>query len=365
MTFDSNGRAHRGKGIGGGQFLHRQGTAPGIELPDNLVSIGRVAEELGVSTSWIRQLANDGRIPSGTTSGGHRRFDLDAVQRALKQDAEPKSFTRDLDGLKEDVFWSDVEQELGHVPPRARRILRHGFTEMVNNAIDHSRGEQVTVLVEDDGSSITVSIRDDGIGAFRHLSEHFGLPEIEDALIEIPKGKRTSAPERHAGEGLFFTLRMMDRAGISANGFTLQAQTRDDTEFAQGISDVHQGTEVAFRISRDTEREIADVFNRFTVLDEESGIHSFSRTTVPAHIIRAEGGFVARSEAKRVAAGLDEHRHAIFDASQLAVIGQGFADELFRVWQNAHPGTELRVKGANPVVRRMIQRTGFQGEFIA
>jgi hypothetical protein len=43
-------------------------------------------------------------------------------------------------------------------------------------------------------------------------------------------------------------------------------------------------------------------------------------------------------------------------------IGQPFADEIFRVFANAHPGTPMRIKGASPAIERMIAHVRASGE---
>lgn len=44
------------------------------------------------------------------------------------------------------------------------------------------------------------------------------------------------------------------------------------------------------------------------------------------------------------------------DFTAVPLIGQGFADELFRVWHNQHPAVDLKVVGANRGVALMINR---------
>ena len=43
------------------------------------------------------------------------------------------------------------------------------------------------------------------------------------------------------------------------------------------------------------------------------------------------------------------------DFSGVEKIGQGFAHELFVVWQNAHPSVKLIAAGENENVKRMIR----------
>ena len=66
--------------------------------------------------------------------------------------------------------------------------------------------------------------------------------------------------------------------------------------------------------------------------------------------------FVSRSEAKRLLHGLERFREVVLDFARVTEVGQGFADELFRVWAGAHPDTQLRPTNAVPEVRFMIER---------
>ena len=45
----------------------------------------------------------------------------------------------------------------------------------------------------------------------------------------------------------------------------------------------------------------------------------------------------------------------VFDCADIEFMGQGFADEIFRVFQTRHPEVELVVTNANESVAGMIQ----------
>ena len=65
---------------------------------------------------------------------------------------------------------------------------------------------------------------------------------------------------------------------------------------------------------------------------------------------------VARSEAKRLLHGLEKLEEVMLDFQGVRSVGQGFADEVFRVWAQAHPGTRLVAEHMNDVVRFMVER---------
>src|ERR1700722_1729963 len=129
-----------------------------MESADSGVRIGEVAAYLGLSSSRIRQLADSGAIPSTRSSGGQRLFDLGEVRAALARRSLPldpltaaeeatPSWHRELTllGLSEDVVWARIQDDLGLQDSPARRIMRFAFTEMLNNAIDHSSSETASI----------------------------------------------------------------------------------------------------------------------------------------------------------------------------------------------------------------------------
>ena len=122
---------------------------------ENLVRVADVARELGLSPTRIRQLADAEVIPSSRTPGGHRLFDLGAVRAAIARRTLPEdpltvateatpSWRHELTllGLSEDVVWRRVAEDL-HLDKEspAGKIMSYVFTEMLNNAIDHSGSE--------------------------------------------------------------------------------------------------------------------------------------------------------------------------------------------------------------------------------
>lgn len=65
---------------------------------------------------------------------------------------------------------------------------------------------------------------------------------------------------------------------------------------------------------------------------------------------------MTRSEAKRLVRRFEDFREVVVDFEGVRRIGQGFADEVFRVWANDHPDVHLvpihMVRAVEFMVRR-------------
>jgi hypothetical protein len=256
-------------------------------------------------------------------------------------------------GLEEDHVWREATGALPMIvgaEPNVRSILTYAFTEMLNNAIDHSRGEEARVMAWTSGPFV-FEVHDDGVGVYRHLRERLGLEDDLAALQQLVKGRETTAPDRHTGEGIFFTSRAVDRFELDANGlrWTVDAARQDH---AVGEAPDHPGTRVRWEVDPVTRRALDEVFTPF--VDPDS--LRFERTVVPLRLFETEGRFVSRAEAKRLGRSLDRFREAVLDFSGIDEIGQGFVDELFRVWARGHPQTRLVPINMSSVVERIVRR---------
>ena len=256
-------------------------------------------------------------------------------------------------GLREDEVWREVAAALPVLATAAAKdaeaVLAYALTEMVNNAVDHSGASTVRVRAGVDGQTIWFEVGDAGAGAFERMRAVLGLHDHLAALQEISKGKRTTAPDRHSGEGLFFTSKMADRFELAANGLSWRVDNlRQD--HAIGTAPAQPGTTVHFTVAVDKREKPEDVFARYT--------HDlqFDTTRTIVKLFSYGVRFVSRSEAKRLLDGLDRFRHVILDFAGVEAVGQGFVDEVFRVWRRAHPEVEIRAENMSPPVAFMVGR---------
>ena len=258
-----------------------------------------------------------------------------------------------LKGLEEDRVWDEVVRQVPKIqdaPSNVRSIMRYAFTEMLNNAIDHSGGTEARVKVWA-RDPLSFEINDDGVGVFLHIRERLDLPDDLAALQQLSKGRETTAPDRHSGEGIFFTSKAVDVFELDANRLRwIVDNSRGDQ--AIGEAPEHAGTRVRCDVDPATPRTLEEVFAPFV----DEGSLRFDRTVVPLALFETEGRFVSRSEAKRLGTRLERFREAVVDFSGVDDIGLAFVDELFRVWTGEHPETSLVPINMSPVVQRLVQR---------
>ncbi|MGH8116681.1 MAG: STAS-like domain-containing protein [Rhodanobacteraceae bacterium] len=65
---------------------------------------------------------------------------------------------------------------------------------------------------------------------------------------------------------------------------------------------------------------------------------------------------ISRSQARQLMERVEGCGAVVLDFADVAWIGQAFADEVFRVFANAHPDVELVPLHAVPAVQQMIRR---------
>ena len=129
--------------------------------------------------------------------------------------------------LKEDFVWRErVLPLFTNHPDNIKDIWEYGFTEMLNNAIDHSGGQEVSIEIMSSPVSHIIMIADDGIGIFRKIKNACNLDDERHAVLELAKGKFTTDPENHTGEGIFFTSRCFDLFNIFSGVVYFNGSTR-------------------------------------------------------------------------------------------------------------------------------------------
>jgi len=259
-----------------------------------------------------------------------------------------------IPGLAEDRVWrEDISEKLGDLPDNVMRIWSYGFSEMFNNAIDHADASEIIIDLERDAVNTQLIIYDNGIGIFKKIQTSLNLLDEKEAVFELSKGKLTTDPKRHSGEGIFFSSRVFDSYEIISNSTSFSHQFGEVEDWVLDNYKVKKGTVICMKLNNHTARKTKDIFDEYSIKDD----YSFSKTVVPVQLAQYENDYlVSRSQAKRILNRLEKFKVVIFDFESVESIGQAFADEIFRVFANQHPEMELLAINTTPEVGQMIRR---------
>ena len=256
-----------------------------------------------------------------------------------------------LNNLEEHEVFKNIDLQTNlrnFISEQAFTIIRYAFTELLNNAIDHSYSQTCSLQVVVDHYNVNFLIRDFGIGIFHSISSKFDLNDEYEALGELLKGKKTTMRERHSGEGIFFTSKSADMVEFRSHNITLLFNNLKNDVVVEQRRFI-KGTEVRFSISRNSRRELSNIFSEYS---PEEYDYQFERTRVMVKLLAQD--YVSRSEAKRLLSDLEKFSEIILDFKNVSSIGQGFADEIFRVFRNGHPDIQIITENTNPVLQQMI-----------
>lgn len=260
-----------------------------------------------------------------------------------------------LDGtLEEDVIWRKaVLPHLSDLPENVIALWEYGVTEMINNAIDHSLGQHLSIFIERFRPYIEISILDDGVGIFKKITAAMNLDDERHAVLELAKGKFTTDPDNHTGEGIFFSSRICDQFNIWSGDVYYAHDFDDPSEWIAKALSSTNGTLVWMKLGIDCDRSVKNIFDEYAAPDD----YAFTKTVVPVDLAEyGDSTLVSRSQAKRLLTRIDRFTTVIFDFENVGVVGQSFADEIFRVFANRHPDIEISAINANKKVKNMIAR---------
>ncbi len=301
-----------------------------------LVAAGRLAR-VGAGRSTRYRLAERAADPRGTA----------APAPAVEREYDPT-------GLEEERVWEELQAAsslLATLEGEALGLFHYALTEMVNNAIDHADATRIRVRVSSRPEGrIGFEVEDDGVGAFRRLQTSLGLESELHALQTVSKGRHTTQPDRHSGEGLFFPTKAAalfehERGAIR----WVVANLRGEHAIGR-VEPPRKGTLVRFAASPSEARPLGELFAEYTQDFE------FVRTETVVRLFEYGTRFVSRSEAKRLLEGLERFDEIVVDFNGVSTVGQGFADEVFRVWPRAYPEKLVVPVNMNEAVAFFVER---------
>ena len=324
-----------------------------VEYVLNLISnndkriVPKTTKYFGISKSsvynYLAELVDNGTIKKD--KGG---YSLVFKKYSFKYD--------NTDRLGEDrVFTQDILPLICTLPDNVRSIWNYAFTEMMNNAIEHSSADKILVSVMTNEFKTSILIYDNGIGIFKNIQSFIkeqrgeSLPLDECASL-LFAGKFTTAENMHSGEGIFFTSHVMDTFVILSDDVVFSRNNFKDN-WAGGFTPKQDGTVVIMELYNHTKKVLRDVFSRFASIED-----GFTKTSIPiAHFF--SGGYpVSRSEARRLGEIIMKFEEIDLDFLDVEDVGQAFVHELFVVWQGKNPNKRLNVLNTSEGVNFMIKR---------
>lgn len=272
-------------------------------------------------------------------------------------DSFTKMFSYDLKNLDpnrgdESMIWiKDIKPLMTNQNKSCVEILDIGFNEIFNNAMSHSNGSSAHVYVTSNAIHTKIIVQDDGVGIFKKIKEGLNLPDERQSLLELSKGKMTTAAKDHSGEGIFFVSKACDFFAIASSDLVFSHDEKKALDLLEQQNlRLEQGTIVVMLVNNNTSHDMRSVYNDFRDQDCR-----FSRTLVPVRLLRYQDeGIVSRAQARRLMARVDRFQHVCLDFEGIDFIGQGFADEIFRVYAASHPDMEITTRNAGPNIKAMI-----------
>lgn len=317
----------------------------------------KIKDNFGISKDmaerYLRECVREGIISEGTA--GSCGYELVVSEQIWEYQNER--------GLSEDrAYISDVRPSLQGVSKEAMTAWAYVFAEMMNNAIEHSQAKHIRVCLKRDFLYTEISIMDDGIGVFQNIRRYLAQKyqceaDNQDVFAELYKGKFTSDPTAHSGEGIFFSSKIMREFALWSENTIFAAGCGEKERLVEShlISYYtkcnHIGTLAVMRLENDAKIKTSEIFDRYTTVEE-----GLVKTLIPIKEVCAYGEPVARSQARRLLRRLEEFKEVTFDFADIEFLGQGFADEVFRVFRRDHPQVLLKTVHTTPAVQRMIVR---------
>lgn len=255
--------------------------------------------------------------------------------------------------LHEDEVFDSIKRNSGIIDGLSSRIsaiLEYALTEMFNNAIEHSESKKIEMVIEKRTNNIVFEIRDWGVGIFNNIMTKKGLKSKMEAIQDLLKGKQTTAPSYHSGEGIFFTSKMGDILTIQSSEKKIIFNNLIKDLFVRDVKNT-QGTKVVFSINLNSTRNLNNIFKHYSDSNYE-----FSKTEVAIKLFSVNVNYISRSQARRVLTGLEKFKTIILDFRGIDAVGQAFADEIFRIWKIKNPKVNIIFQNANENVQFMIKR---------
>lgn len=326
------------------------------------ITSGEITSSIGVSRQYVNMVISDLIAEKEVTKlGGTRNaFYVSKDYISKHPNIIPAVFKKIYKNelLEEHKTLLEIEEKfpkIAQLPENIRSIFTFAFSEMFNNAIEHSQSKTISVEVAVRDKDLSFIVSDSGVGVFRNIMKKKYLKSEIEAIQDLLKGKTTTMPKSHSGEGIFFTSKASDVFILDSFGYQLAINTIKSDVSIHRMSLKKRGTRVIFRISANSNRHLNDVFKKYTNLSNK-GNYGFDKTEIRVKLFTTGGIHISRSQVRRILAGLEKFKIILFDYEKVPMVGQAFADEIYRVFQELHPDIRLENENMSEGVRFMVER---------
>lgn len=322
------------------------------------VKASEIVKATGFSRAYInrffQKLRDEGKIIL-LGKANKARYVLATEQEVMRAKRDILNITRVLQNknIFEDIVLRDIKEKTGiflRISKNVSNILDYAFSEMLNNAIEHSQSKEIKITMQKEKNSILFEVIDKGIGIFNNIMQKRNLHSEMEAIQDLLKGKQSTAPQVHSGEGIFFTSKAAEILIIQSSHKKLIFNNLLQDIFIKDIKNII-GTKITFSISINSKKQLDYIFKQYT---DDS--FEFNKTRVTVRLYKMGSEYISRSQARRILSGLDKFKTIILDFKDVETIGQGFADEIFRVWKSQRPNISIISQNSNENINFMINR---------
>ena len=326
------------------------------------IATKEIAGQFSVSRQYVNQLISD-------LVADHKIIKLGSTQKAFyvtqeyadqHQEIFPIKYIKAFKNisLEEHKVLDEIERAyplLTRLPENIKSIFTFAFSEMLNNAIEHSGSKIIHIEISLQSTVLSFTVSDSGIGVFRNIMQKRNLKSELEAIQDLLKGKTTTMPKSHSGEGIFFTSKIGDLFVLDSFGYRLIVNNEIKDVFIQKVNKIKKGTKVSFKLDTKSPLHVNDIFKKYTDIDAESD-YGFDKTEVHVKLYTVAGVHISRSQARRVLSDLEKFKVIVFDYNKVPVVGQAFADEIYRVFSHKHPKIRIEEINMNDGVKFMVER---------
>ncbi len=259
-------------------------------------------------------------------------------------------------GTEEHAVLAEIDKnfnKLKTLKENLKSIFDYAFSEMVNNAVEHSKTKHFDVGVQINNKNLIFTVRDFGIGVFKNIMSKRKLKLETEAIQDLLKGKTSTAPKAHSGEGIFFTSKIADIFELESLGWKMVVDNTINDIFIFSDLRSKKGTLVKFTINLNSKKHLIDMFQEYQSSKET---YAFDKTKIRIKLYTLGTIYISRSQARRVMVNLDKFKEIVLDFDKVPTIGQAFADEVFRVFKNQHSDITIKAINMNKAIDFMIGR---------